>query len=218
MDKVIATRPKWMSTFLVVLLCILLFTGAGCVSWYYFEKANNDESQALEDQIDRLEADIAKLKKASNAVTQVEDETSTTVTTTTPDPTEGWKTRNGKCLIKGSYVNYSVKYPSNWTSDKEFTSDTGEKFNLFCPAMQTGWTAYNLQNSKEIISTTGIVFVSNYGGKNDGSNGMLYYGATKGSTEIDERSVQLVGETSGVLSINTIETLDKILSTFRFID
>ena len=112
MDKEIA-RPKWMTPFLVVLLCILLFVAAGGTSAYYLNKAHDDEKTALEDQIDKMEGQVKELRKAKEIPTVITEATKA-ISSTAPvvDPTADWKS------YAGITQKYSIKYPTNWTISK----------------------------------------------------------------------------------------------------
>ena len=101
---------KKASIFLIILLCILVAVAGGSVSYAYLNKAHEDETEALESQIDTLETNAAKLKsEAKKAETAATQTTPTTAATTTTDPTASWKT------YTGAYEGISLKYPSTWT-------------------------------------------------------------------------------------------------------
>ena len=100
---------KKTSTFLIILLCILVAVAGDSVSYAYLNKAHEDETQALESQIDTLDTNIAKLKfEAKKAETAATQTTPTTAATTTTDPTANWKT------YTDDTSGITIKYPTSY--------------------------------------------------------------------------------------------------------
>ncbi len=99
---------KKTSIFLIILLCILVAVAGGSVSYYYLAGAHDDETQTLEEQIDKLDSDIAKLRKETKTTELTPTPTTTATTTTTTDPTANWKTYTNNNL------KISFKYPQVW--------------------------------------------------------------------------------------------------------
>lgn len=129
---------KKTSTFLIVLLCIFVAVAGGGVSYLYLADAHNQETDALESQIDQLETDIAKLKK--NTKTTSTTTTTTGTTTTATDETANWKTFDSSALgvweklednsfepSTSSNLSFTIKYPNSWVINSKIINDSNDK-------------------------------------------------------------------------------------------
>jgi len=98
---------KKTSVFLTILICILGAVAGGGASYLYLSVTHNQEKQALNEQINKLETQLTQLQKeAKNA-----EKTTTTTATTTTDPTANWKN------YTDPIAKLSFKYPETWTKD-----------------------------------------------------------------------------------------------------
>lgn len=158
---------------------------------------------------------------SATSVKKTETETETAVT----DETADWKT------YAHEKNKFSIKYPPAWTATVKLDgengsgmnivvvtlkSESGESFELTNPEPGRGYEAWVLSNEKRIkTATDGLSIVRKYGPSTAESelNNFLYFAFTDVQTD---NFTTLAGQVDK-LPTQLIDTLDKILATFKFL-
>lgn len=104
---------KKTSIFLIILLCILVAVAGGGTSYLFLADAHDQETQSLNNQIDDLESQVAKLHTESKTTTPTISPTTST-TTMTPTTTPAETTSNLKTYTNEKY-GFSFVYPKTLT-------------------------------------------------------------------------------------------------------
>lgn len=146
---------KKTSIFLIILLCILVAVLGGSVSYYFLTNAHDQETQALNDQADQLESNIAKLR-AETKITELKSTETPTTTTITPtikevDPTADWKT------YTDAHYNISFKYPKTWKTPTAGFNDASSGEDLLIPLSQQ-WVNFDESAFDKTVSAN----ITNY--------------------------------------------------------
>lgn len=105
-------KPIW----IVVITVIVTAAVIGGGGYYYLNGKNVKEKNDLQAQIDDLNAKISTAQTALSAATATTGTTSIGSSTTTTDPTAGWKTYSNPTY------GFTFKYPADWSQDQVTSS------------------------------------------------------------------------------------------------
>ncbi|MFA5926568.1 MAG: hypothetical protein WCT32_02240 [Patescibacteria group bacterium] len=209
------TKPKWP---LVALMVLLIMSVVGGV-WYYAEgrKAKpENEKTALSGQGTESDKPVVSVEKSTGTI--ADDDTPATNNNSTLGAS--LKTYEGQ--------GFSFQYPENWTAvsaenkansaikaQVTITANTGAIFNLYNPAREVGYEAWDSGSNKEIKAASGLAFSRTFAQPKASTSGIdpLYLAAY--SDNDFSKTIELSGTAKG-LTQTTVDQLDALASTIKF--
>lgn len=169
---------KKTSIFLIILLCILVAVAGSGISYIFLAGAHDQEVQALEEQVNKLESDLTKARKKVKT-TETDKETSTA-----NDPTADWQ------IYTGAYEGITLKYPATW----KFTSKPGNPADSEWPDSKAPFDGFTLTSPNNNFQIKYITHIGGLGGGCDVSVNCprAYYYDIQPLTSSEYTNLQLI--------------------------